>query len=295
MISVVIPTRNRNELLKKSIEAIILNEIEFESIQIIDSSDDSNFKNLEYLHHKIVHTQTKIQSAARQRNIGIEKLNPNITYLAFIDDDVIVPKSYFNSLIKTMTSTDCIGVSGLALNPKTTAKVINKKIFQNLLSNLFLLTSNKEGVVLKSGVNIPVNQKHKNIVEVDWLIGCSLWNFSKIKNLRFREDFEGQSLGEDVIFSRNAKKLGKIYVNPKVILTHLESPIMRPNDEQFMYMWVKNRLEIIKENRITILDLIAFNWCNFGKFLQIIILKKQSKIKSLRGMIRAYIEIIFKQ
>jgi glycosyltransferase involved in cell wall biosynthesis len=294
MISVVIPTRNRNNLLKGSIEAILLNKIEFNSIIIIDSSDDSNFKSLEYLHHKISHVRTKIQSAARQRNIGIRNLNPNEKYLAFIDDDVIVPKDYFCSLIKTLINTDCIGVSGLALNPKTIEKNKNNT-FQNFVSRFFLLSSKKEGVVLRSGVNIPVKQHHKDIFEVEWLIGCSVWNFSKIRDLRFREDFKGQSLGEDVIYSRNAKKLGKLYVDPSVILTHLESSVMRPNDEEFMNMWVKNRLEIVKENQIGFLDLLAFNWCNLGKFLQILIFKKNHKIESLMGMVKAYKEIRFKK
>jgi GT2 family glycosyltransferase len=293
MISVVIPTRNRNELLKKSLEAIILNEITFNSILIIDSSDNQHFVNLEYLHPRIRHLRTNMKSAAKQRNIGIDEINSNEKYLAFLDDDIVIPKNYFLNLIETIKKTDCVGVSGIALNPETLGK--NKKsLFQILLSRFFLLSSKKEGKVLRSGVNTPVDQNHEEIFEVEWLIGCSVWNYPKIRKLKFREDFEGQSLGEDVIFSQKARKYGKIYVNSEVILTHLESPIMRPSDEEFMYMWVKNRLEIVKEKRNSFINLLAFNWCNLGKILQILLLRKRNKGKSLRGIMNAYIDILFR-
>ena len=289
MISVIIPTRNRSNLLKESIQAILANKVEINRIIVIDSSDDINFQNLEYLHDKIMHSRTKIKSAARQRNIGIEKLDPNEKYVAFLDDDVIVPNHYFVNLIHTLETTGCVGVSGLALNPQTSPK---DNIFRNLLARLFLLSSNKEGVVLKSGVNIPVNQNSRNLIEVEWLIGCSIWNFSKIRNLRFREDFQGQALGEDVIYSHNARKFGKIYVDPRVILIHHESPLMRPNDDEFMYMWIKNRYEIVKERQIKNGSLPAYHWANFGKILQIIFMKKRGKLPSLKGIFRAYSEIL---
>ena len=293
MISVVIPTRNRKVLLRKSVEAIIINETIFNQILIVDSSNDENFNNLEFLHPSIKHIRTDIKSAARQRNLGIERLGQQEKYLAFLDDDVIVPKRYFNELIETIERTECVGVSGLALNPERLE--INKNKIQILFSRFFLLSSKKEGKILRSGVNTPVNKNHEEILEVEWLIGCSVWNYSKIKNLRFRESFDGQSLGEDVLFSMNARKFGKIYVDPRVVLDHLESPIMRPNEEEFIYMWVKNRIEIVTEKQKNLLNLLAYNWCNLGKILQILIVKKRFKFQSLRGIMRAYRDILLKK
>jgi|688.fasta_scaffold494745_2 glycosyltransferase involved in cell wall biosynthesis len=292
MITVIIPTRNRNDLLIKSLEAILANKIDFNKILIIDSSDNINFKNVEYLHHKIKHYRTKIQSAARQRNIGIEKLDPNEKYIAFLDDDVLVPNNYFANLINTLVKTDCVGVSGLALNPMVSIKNNPVRRIQNIIAKIFLLYSSKEGVVLKSGVNIPVNQNRRSLMEVEWLIGCSIWDFSKLNGLKFREDFQGQSLGEDVIYSHNARKFGKIYVDPRIILTHFESPIMRPNEEEFMYMWVRNRYEIMKEINTEVGSLTPYHWANFGKMLQILFLKNKGKMKALKGMFRAYNEIL---
>jgi glycosyltransferase involved in cell wall biosynthesis len=291
MISVIIPTRNRSDLLKESISAILTNRIDFNKIVIIDSSDDINFQNLEYLHNKIIHLRTKIKSAAIQRNIGIEALDTNQKYVAFLDDDILVPNNYFSELIKTIENTDCVGVSGLALNPQdSSVKTVSEKL-QIMLAKLFLLNSSREGAVLKSGVNIPVSRNRKHSIEVEWLIGCAVWDFSKTINLRFREDFHGQSLGEDVIYSHNARKFGALYVNPAVILTHFESSIMRPSEEEFMYMWIKNRYEIIKERQIKLGSLLAYHWSNFGKVLQIIFLKKSVKLNSLRGVLRGYKEI----
>jgi hypothetical protein len=203
-----------------------------------------------------------------------------------------VPNNYFANLINTLVKTDCVGVSGLALNPMVSIKNNPVRRIQNIIAKIFLLYSSKEGVVLKSGVNIPVNQNRRSLMEVEWLIGCSIWDFSKLNGLKFREDFQGQSLGEDVIYSHNARKFGKIYVDPRIILTHFESPIMRPNEEEFMYMWVRNRYEIMKEINTEVGSLTPYHWANFGKMLQILFLKNKGKMKALKGMFRAYNEIL---
>ena len=292
MISVVIPTRNRSELLIGCIEAILNNSIKPNQIIIIDSSNVNNRKKTEYLSNTIEHEFTEIKSAAKQRNIGLSKVPFNCDYVAFLDDDVLVPKNYFSKLISSMEKYKYIGMSGLALN--NGKELINqpKGRFKQLASRLFLLDSNKNGVLLKSGVNIPVKNRSEIPVEAEWLIGCSIWHFPKIKNLRFEEDFFGQSLGEDVIFSLKASNRGRIAVDPNIVLNHLESPIMRPNPEEFRFMWIKNRKKIVTEMQTGSFKYVAYHWANLGKFLQIIIFQNSNKFLELKGILKGYKYII---
>jgi hypothetical protein len=129
-------------------------------------------------------------------------------------------------------------------------------------------------------------------VETEWLIGCSIWDFQKINALRFEEDFYGQSLGEDVIFSLKASSLGRIAADPTVIINHLESSIMRPNPEEFLYMWVRNRKRIVDLMRPGYIKYLAFHWANLGKTIQIILQPNSSKYLPLKGIIRGYKKII---
>ena len=293
MLTVVIPTRNRPKelilLLDFLKSQIIVNEI-----IIVDSSDDSTFK-VRDLDFNVKYIYTEIKSAAIQRNIGISEINEKCDFLAFLDDDVLPPQNYFSELIETIENTNAIGVSGIAVNKKKKNQNKQNKI-SYFVRWIFLLDSSKKGKILKSGVNISVDSKidNKELVETKWLIGCAIWDFKRTRNLRFNNNFYGQSLGEDVLFSMGANRHGQLYVNTNVVLNHYESTIGRPNEFNFYRMWVNNRLYIVKELSKTT---IYFHWCNFGKSLILVAKLLNAPKKSflgLAGIIKGYLDILAK-
>jgi GT2 family glycosyltransferase len=292
MISVIIPTRNRSDLLIGCLEAILENSTKPNHIIVIDSSDLDKRNNVNYVSSIIEQEFTDVRSAAKQRNLGLNKVLSNCDYVAFLDDDVLVPKNYFSKLILSMEKNGYIGISGKAINVENRINIKEKRKIQRLISRFFLLDSTKNGVILKSGVNIPVKSENTNTIETEWLIGCSVWNFPKIKDLRFEEDFLGQSLGEDVIFSLKASRSGKIAVDPSVVLNHLESPIMRPNPQEFLSMWIRNRDRIVREIQSGPLKYLAYHWANFGKLLQIIFLPGSYKLLKIKGILKGYKAVI---
>jgi GT2 family glycosyltransferase len=292
MLVVVIPTRNRPEQLKSCLEAIFKNSILPDQIIVIDSSDFNHKTNDIPIDKRIHFHTTHIASAAIQRNIGIELLSFATKYLAFLDDDVIIPSNYFSKLIDTLNTTGAIGVSGLAVNPHKINTTRNNGVLWDYFSRFFLNNSKKNGVILRSGVNIPVRISLPNPIKTQWLIGCSLWNYNKIQLVRFEKDFYGQSLGEDVIFSLKASQHGSLYVDTSVEIRHLESKIMRPNPEEFIFMWVTNRLRIVKSGKNSMLNLIPYHWANLGKFLQILFTKRHDKKREIKGFLRGYKNII---
>jgi GT2 family glycosyltransferase len=295
MLTVVIPTRNRqNELI--SLLEYLKSQVIVNEIIIVDSSDQKKLDTRD-LDNNVKYIYTEIKSAAIQRNIGISTVKEKCDYVAFLDDDVLPPQNYFSKLIDSMELTNAIGVSGIAVNKKKeTSKKQNELAY--FLRRIFLLDSSKRGVVLKSGVNTAVNMKieNKELVQAEWLIGCAIWDFHKIKNFRFNENFYGQSLGEDVLFSMRANKYGKLYVNTKVILNHYESALGRPNEYIFYRMWVNNRLYIVKELANTRTS-IYFHWCNFGKIL-ILLIKffkaPKNSVLGLAGILKGYLDLLGK-
>jgi GT2 family glycosyltransferase len=292
MISVIIPTRNRSELLIGCLNAILDNSTKPSHIIVIDSSDLNKRNKVDYVSSTIEQDFTDVKSAAKQRNLGLDKVPSNCDYVAFLDDDVLIPKDYFSKLISSMENNGYIGISGQAINIENKLSFKQKSKIQHLMARFFLLDSTKSGVILKSGVNIPIKSENTNTIETEWIIGCSVWNFPKIKDLRFEEDFFGQSLGEDVIFSLKASRSGKIAVDPSVVLNHLESPIMRPNPQEFLSMWIRNRNRIVREIQSGSFKYFAYHWANFGKLLQVILLPGPNKLLKIKGMLKGYRSVI---
>jgi glycosyltransferase involved in cell wall biosynthesis len=283
---VVIPTRNRETALKNLLSRIISQTLSPTEIIIVDSSDkkQSEYENFA---NSIAYVYTDIKSAAMQRNIGMAKVGADISVLIFLDDDTNPEPRYFEDIINTLLTCNAIGVSGLAINPEKKIR-LKPNGFLGFLRRIFFLDSNRDGKLLISGVGIPVREKNIGIVEVEWLIGCSGWDFQKIKKLKFEEDFIGHSLGEDIIFSLRARNLGKLFVNSDIILEHMELPQANPNVVTHNYMWVYYRFRVSKYIKKKIMFYSGFYLSIFSKIVLAIAyvpIKPLTSIKQIVGLI----------
>lgn len=289
-ISVVIPTRNRPELLKRLLIALQNQSLCANQIIVVDSSDEMLRLHLDIKEEPpgTTFVYTDIRSAAIQRNIGMDHVSRNCEYLFFLDDDVLPRPDYLERIASSLSKNDVIGVSGLAINPKTTRVREKPSGLAGFAQRIFLLDSKDDGKLLMSGVNIPLRHGIGIPQEVDWLIGCAGWKFSRIRDLRFENDFYGQSLAEDVIFSAQAKKLGKLITDPSVVLSHDESEIGRASKQDHWEMWMMNRWRLIKVANFGLLGMAAFWWSSFGQFA-IFLLSKLVKgddyLASARGIL----------
>jgi len=263
--SVIIATRNRKIPLKQLIESLLKQSLLPKSIIIVDSSDI--FENsLEYLSELVTHIHTSKKSIAQQRNLGLLNVCQDTAAIFFLDDDTCPEMNYFDKMLTTLWSSGAIGVSGLALNPK---RIQRKKPsgLQGTIRKFFLLDSNKDGAVLKSGIGIPVREINNGWIEAEWLIGCSCWNYQKIKHIQFEEDFKGYSLGEDLIFSVRARKLGQLIVDSNIILQHIEMLQNETNIIQKNFMWVYYRFRLSKYLDGKFQFYLGFYWSIIGRIL----------------------------
>ena len=298
MLTIIIPTRNREKELTNLLEALNQINLVIHQIIIVDSSNEKSNNLLYNSNRKIFYQHTLIKSAAIQRNIGIEFVNTNCRYLAFLDDDVLPNIDYFDKLINTLNDKNAVGVSGKAINSKKPKKINLSKLSQ-IYRYVFLLDSKQSGVILSSGVNVPVktSASSKLVVETEWLIGCALWDFQKIKKLRFDNRLFGQSLGEDVLFSLNASRFGPLFVDSSVHLEHLESEKERPNQFEFYRMWVRNRYFIVSQSTGKKFK-PTFHWCNLGKSIILFMFIAKNPVKGITGLAGVafgYLDLIRKQ
>jgi GT2 family glycosyltransferase len=288
--SIIVPTCNRKNLVFELIGRINLNDERLIELIIVDSSDKNFDTDITILSSKIHFVYTDVRSASIQRNLGLKHLSKQSKYVFFLDDDVKPARDYFKSLLVTIREGKAVGASGIAIDPKFRDKP--SRDFLNT-KKLFLLDSREGGVLLKSAVNVPIQnklKKGKDIYSTDWLIGCSVWDVDIFTKISFPSNFFGQSLGEDVLFSAKAKKYGKLLVNSKIILEHEMSHIHRPNKKDHYRMWIRNRYIISKELKLSKFN-IKYHWANLGVFFNAILLtlvKNPVGIDSLKGIYLGY-------
>lgn len=278
--SVVIPTRNRDASLRNLLNKIIEQTSQPDEIIIVDSSEISQ-SSYEIINKSIKYLHTTEKSAARQRNIGIISVKQDIQVLFFLDDDTNPNSTYFEDMLGTLISLQAVGVSGLAINTEKIERIKPRGVL-GFIKKISFLDSNIDGKLLISGVGIPVRKRNVGIIEVDWLIGCSCWDFGKIKDLKFEEDFMGYSLGEDVIFSVKARKLGKLFVNSNIFLNHLELPQTDLNIIKHNYMWVYYRFRLSKYNSNKIIFYLAFYLSVLSKLIFSLINMPRRPIMSIK-------------
>ncbi len=259
--AVVIPTLNRKDSLFKLLLSLNIQSYKAKNIYVIDSSDQSQSQS-DFPFSNVTYVSTKIKSAAQQRNLGIKMIPKGTKVLFFLDDDTIPESNYFELMLDTLFNQKAVGVSGLALNPD---KPIRKypKGFSGLARRFALLDSKQDGKLLRSGVGIPVRNINKGLVKADWLIGCSCWDFEKTKDLIFEENFVGYSLGEDIIFSLKASKLGNLFVNTNIVLKHFELPQAESNIITTRSLWIYNRYFLKNFVEKPNLFIFAYFWSNF--------------------------------
>ena len=254
---------------------------------IIDSSDiDFVSQNLS-LNPRLKYVTTGIRSAAVQRNIGLDQITDS-RYVFFLDDDVAPDSTYFEKCINILESSNAVGVSGIALNPNSKTLRSYPSGLVGLYHRFFLLDSMRDGILLRSGVNIPVRDYSEKIYDVDWLIGCAGWLTEEVGNTRFESDFLGQSLSEDVIFSVRMGKKGRIVTDPSIVLNHYESDVARPSKLEFWQMWMVNRHRLIQVAKFGLPGHLSYWWANLGQ-LGILFYSKTRRRGYQQGSIRGLI------
>ena len=234
------------------------------------------------------------------RNEGIKNAAGDIIF--FLDDDVVLFPDYIEEILIIYQSDNkglIGGVGGLIANPRP---VTFSHRLRRIFDILFLLSGFHEGEILPSGFTTNFGVKSipsKKVRGVDFLHGCAM-SFRKEIFREFSFDtnrYHNYGLGEDQDFSYRVSRKYKLFVNPKAMLLHLESPQMRPDKKAMGRMFVLNRYLFFRENiKKHWWDWIFFYYslCGYTLIRIIILLFSPTKEHTdrLRGIGEAIREII---
>jgi GT2 family glycosyltransferase len=112
LVSLVIPTHNRKQMLERLIESILGNT--YKNIEIIIIDDASSDGTFEYIKKKFktvkIFRNTKNLFTAGSRNVGFKKAKGEFVF--FVDDDNELDKNIISSLAEVLVSDDSVGEVG---------------------------------------------------------------------------------------------------------------------------------------------------------------------------------------
>ncbi len=234
-----------------------------DEILIIDGSinnktkeiiEQNNFKNLKY--YKVGETD---RGLTKQRNFGIDKVDNEIDFVCFLDDDIILTNTYFEELLATYKLyPEALAVGGYINNEVNWQQASNSKnsskfYFDDYMRDEPLRFKIRKIIGLQPdtppcylptfshGRSVSFLPPSGKIYKVEQFMGgASSFKKEVFKSLKFSPYFEGYGLYEDTDFCLRLSKLGELYVNTNTLLSHHHEVLGRPNKFKYGKMVIRN-------------------------------------------------------
>jgi GT2 family glycosyltransferase len=266
-LSIIIPTKNRDQDLVQCLISIAHQSVKPREIIIVDASDEVSDYEKYTEKMKLVHVKAHKAGLPSQRNQGLQLISPTSKYVAFLDDDVILEKDFFENIANTFSqSNKIVGVGGVITN-------YDIPRFHKLILKLLLMRGRKPGSLLLSGYStVPTLREITEPIESSFLPGgLSCYRLSAIKNMQFDHEYErftGHAYCEDLDFSYRASQKGKLVITPDARAIHNESPTSRPSDYSHGVAQIVNRARLVKKMwGNSPYHWACFSWAMFGQII----------------------------
>lgn len=261
---VIICTKNRHFFLKKSLNAIMNNNILPNKLILVDQ----NYSDTSIKYAKKVFADYKFKNffliknlknicLTYSKNLGLKLSTSKIIF--FLDDDIIIDKFFFKNSIETLINEQCHGVSGVVVNHK-------KNYLNDLFYHFFNFYEFRDN---RKSFNSEISKfKSKEAYHLPGGITC--YKSSVLNRIRF-DDILIRHHYEDVDFNyrlkKQIKKLKlKISFKSKAIDQLLN--INRTNNKRIFYMrlvYLKHKcLKFIFVYYLSLTGLILLNLSQFN-------------------------------
>jgi GT2 family glycosyltransferase len=246
-IAFVIATKDRPMELRRALKSLELQSCLPHQVIVVDGGEQGvNVVTLEYPTLNITYLRCQPPSAVKQRNLGIEKANPEVGLIGFLDDDVELEKHALERICHFWeTASD--NVAGAAFNMGNHPPLYASRLKSLLLTERLGIYSKAQGVVLPSGFQTMIGNISKNSY-VKWLpTGAVTWRKNVLDEYQYDEWFSGYSYLEDLDFSYRVGKKHRLAVVADARYYHYPSSNGRDTDCFFGMREVSNRVYFVKK------------------------------------------------
>lgn len=282
-ISIVIPTMNRFDSLKRTILCITQGTTLPKEIIIVDQSQEietskkiKTFLNKQNI--KCIYLNQTEASLTKARNYGMQYVTGDLTIQ--MDDDVDINTNTLATISNIFSDNEIAMLAGI--NEKDNYK--NQSILGYLFWKKNWLKRNMGHVTLSMYGRFP---KHiKDYTSTEWAMGFfSVYRTSLIKkwNLKWDEHLIGYAYPEDLDFSysyyKRAKQSGlRCIMSKRVIVRHNVTQEWRIPTQKHTKMIVFNREYLrYKHHKNSLLSIIATTWADYGELFRRILKKQKPK------------------
>ena len=246
-LAVVIPTKDRPVTLKRLLSGLQEQSHQPDQIIVVDGSDNPIEEVLGHFPElKIDYVRVYPPGLTKQKNAGVARVNPHISLIGFVDDDIVFEDGSFESM---MSFWEGAGqeLGGASFNITTSDPPDTG--LRSLFKSAFFIANKGYGNVHRSGFNTSIWNTQTNKT-VRWLGGgYTVWRKEVFNKLKFDEWFPGSGLWEDVLFSFNVGKRYDLAVVADARAAHIDSPISRKGQIQMGKTQIVNWVHFVRSNR----------------------------------------------
>ena len=293
-LDIVIPTRNRSDMLYSTIRELKKNTFFFKEIIVVDSSNKfhkskiKNFKNKIKIKMKVYNSKPSI---SLQRNIGLDKVIKKRKYVMFLDDDLVFKKNAFKKMYSFVKKNKNLAGIGFNLNIKK-VNFFTETLKKNKLTKLLGIYDTKMGIVTPSGWQTKAINLKRDL-EVEWIpTQAVIYNNERIKNLKFDTAYGKYSYLEDLDFSYSLSRKGKLMICSSA--KYSSENIVNRNDYFFGVKEIVNRYYFInKFNFKKKYFFLGLMFALLKNFLTLLCLKPNFLLRII-GNLHAIFKILFK-
>ncbi|NJN73118.1 MAG: glycosyltransferase family 2 protein [Limnothrix sp. RL_2_0] len=298
-ISALVPTRNRAETFRRTLESLALQSHQPFEMIVIDGSDDQLTK--EICESCISNLSTKIHyytavklGAAIQRNQAIAHATQDTIWL--LDDDILLEPHCLERLWNALQSDSEVGgVNAMIINQKYTPPGrVSRALFEFLYGEKL---ESYAGKCIGPALNLLPEDRDElpEIMPVEWLnTTCVLYRREALPDPLFPAHFTGYSLMEDVTLSLTVGKHWKLANARTARIFHDSQPGDHKNNEKvlsqmdlvnrhFVMTKILERKSLSDYLKLTVLQLFAIA-ALFGK---------EGKVQNLSAVVQGKIGGIF--
>ncbi|MBO4698468.1 glycosyltransferase family 2 protein [bacterium] len=289
--TVIIPTLNRPETLRETLESYFSGSVIPEQIIIVDQTTDENQRdNIRKILDNFSAT-TKIDylfqaepSSTKARNLGIKNAENEI--IIFSDDDVTVQKDTLKNIAEIMEDPSVAMISGINSRDEISRSKIGFIFGKKSYKNRYI------GHVTKSMFGRFPDKVVEGNVDTQWAMGFFFVvrkSLLEKSGILFDEKLTTYAYAEDLDFSYTYYKCAssegfKCILSYKVIVEHRQSTEHRIPPKKYTMMYVINREYLSYKHNKSVLSRVSTRWCNFGDFL-IRLVRRQKPFDLLHAQI----------
>jgi len=245
-IALVVATSDRTREIRKMLASLSAQSSPPERIIVVDAASAKGVI-AEFPSLDVVHMESPVRSAARQRNIGIGAVGGSADIIGFADDDVEFEPDAFRAM-KDFWRRAPADLGGAAFNmlnhPPLSFRALKNSVFSEALG----LYGSRPGAVLPSGFHTLIGKVAADRI-VEWLpTGAVLWRKGIFDAYRFDEWFGGYSYLEDLDFSYRIGRSFRLAVVADAGYYHYPAREGRGSGVVFGRREVLNRIHFVRKH-----------------------------------------------